>query len=414
MVLLKEKNRQRAITMLVICLLLFMGLAVLINFLVYKNYCDHLNAAVSGMVSEIKKQYPLVQTEALVHVLNQERKDSSLKLCDFGIEADTVNVLKSMRQGYYYSMACFLPVIFCFGILTAGILFFYFSEENKKIGEITEYIHAIHKKNYDLCIQENEEGVISQLKNELYKITVMLKEQAENSRREKEAMRDSMADISHQIKTPMTSVLVLLDNVREHQDMPGEIRHKFLVEANKQLLWINSLVISLLKLSKLEVGVVEMKQEKIYLYEFFMEIKESLMILIETGNVKVSVEENRELYILGDRYWEREAMMNLLKNAVEHTLAGKEVRVSFDENYFYTGIMIEDQGEGMDEEDQGRIFERFYRGKYSSADGVGIGLSLAKKIIESDHGTVKVKSEKGKGTVFFMRYMLSKNQEKNG
>lgn len=404
MVLLKEKNRQQAVTMLAVCLFMFMGMTVLVNILVYRNYCGRVNAAVSGMVSEIEKQYPLVPADTLVHVLNQEGKGGSLKLSDFGIEADTVNVLKSMEQGFYDSMACFLPVIFCFGILAEGILFFYFFEENKEIEEITEYIHAIHEKKYDLCLQENEEGVISRLKNELYKITVMLKEQAESSRREKEAMKDSMADISHQIKTPMTSVLVLLDNVREHQDMPEEVRQRFLVEVNRQLQWINSLVISLLKLSKLEAGAVDMKQEKIFLYEFFMEIKESLMILIEAGNVRVSVQENREISFFGDRYWEKEAMTNLLKNALEHTPAGKEVRISFEENYFYTGIMIEDQGEGMDEEDQRRIFERFYRGKHSPADGVGIGLSLAKKIIESDHGTVRAKSEKGKGTRFLVRY----------
>lgn len=212
-----------------------------------------------------------------------------------------------------------------------------------------------------------------------------------------------MADISHQIKTPITSVLIMLDNLRENEEMPLELRQKFLTEINRQLLWIQSLIISMLKLSRLEASVVEFKREKIYLYEFFQEIKENLSIMIEARLVTVVISEKKELYFFGDRYWEREAMTNLLKNAIEHTIEGTMVEISFEQNYFYTKITIKDQGEGMEAEERKRIFERFYRGERTK-NGVGIGLSLAKKIIESDCGRVRVNSKKGKGTVFEIVY----------
>lgn len=407
----KEKNRRRAAGRLFLCMLIFMGLTVFMNMLVYQNYCRKVNTALASMLSEIRKQYPLVAEEALVSVLNGNGEEAEVFLEDFGIESGTVNLLKDMEQGCYESLGYFLPLMACSLAASFVVMFFYFREEHKRIGEITEYIQAIHQRKYDLCLMENEEGEISRLKNELYKITVMLKEQAENSRQEKEAMKDSLADISHQMKTPMTSVLLLLDNLREHTDMPEAVRREFLSQMNRQLQWVNALVLSLLKLSRLTAGVVEMKREKIFLYEFFEEIRENLRLLAEVRNVTVSVQENREIVLWGDAYWEREAFTNLLKNALEHTPAGKEVRVSFEENYFYTKVVIEDEGEGMDEGEQRHIFERFYRGKYSTEGGVGIGLSLAKKIVERDGGTVRVMSELGKGTVFVLRY--GKEKEKS-
>jgi signal transduction histidine kinase len=401
---LKEKNRQQAIKMLAVCLLICMIWMVAADFFIYKSYCLQVNKTMSDIILEIEKNYPKVQRTELVRILNETQQNNSVDLSDFGIEKNTVNVIKNMKKCFYHGLFYSLPVLVCFGILAAAVVFFYFLRENKKIGEITGYIQAINQKKYDLCLLDNEEGAISQLKNELYKITVMLKEEAEKSRREKEAVKEAMADISHQMKTPMTSVLVLLDNLLEEESMSETVRQQFLAEINRQVQWVNSLVISMLKLSRLSAGVVKMNRERIDLSGFFKEIREKLLILMEMRNVSVRIEENEEMYFEGDRYWEQEAMSNFLKNAVEHTKDGGTVTVSFEKNYFYTKILIADEGEGMDLEDQQRIFERFYRGKNAAFDGVGIGLSLAKKIVEMDQGVVKVTSEQGKGSVFEIRY----------
>lgn len=403
MKLLREKNRQQAVKMLAVCLLIFIILTILLNFLIYRDYCFQVNSTVAGMISEIKKCYPDVAEERLIHLLNKKSQEQTVVLSDFGIDKDTIHVIHTMKTCFYHSLFFSIPAFFFFGILTAALFFFYFWQENKKIGEIIEYIDAINRKKYDLCLWENEEGMISQLKNELYKITVMLKEQADQSKKEKEQVKNSMADISHQMKTPMTSVLIMLDNLRENREMPMALQQKFLSEMNRQLVWINSLVASMLKLSRLDANAVDFKREKIFLYKFFEEIRKNLLILIEARQVMLVIPKEEQVHFFGDPYWEREAMTNLLKNAIEHTKEGTKVQVSFEQNYFYTKIIIQDQGEGMGLEEQKRIFERFYRGK-NAGDGVGIGLSLAKKIIEHDHGKVKVKSQQGKGTVFEVVY----------
>ncbi len=399
----REKNRQQAFLWLAACIVIFIIVIVFAAFLIYKDYNKQVSLVIVEMISKIKEVYPDVKEETLIHILNQRSQKGEVNLSDFGIEKDTINVIQSMESCFYHSLFLFLLIFFSFGILAVILFFLYFKKENKEIEEIIEYIDAINRKNYDLCLLENEEGAISHLKNELYKITVMLREQADQSKKEKEQVKESMADISHQIKTPITSVLIMLDNLRENEEMPLELRQKFLTEINRQLLWIQSLIISMLKLSRLEASVVEFKREKIYLYEFFQEIKENLSIMIEARLVTVVISEKKELYFFGDRYWEREAMTNLLKNAIEHTIEGTMVEISFEQNYFYTKITIKDQGEGMEAEEQKRIFERFYRGERTK-NGVGIGLSLAKKIIESDCGRVRVNSKKGKGTVFEIVY----------
>lgn len=403
MKLFREKNRQQAFFRLAACIAIFIIIIIFFDFLIYRDYNKQVSLVMAEMISKIKEAYPDVKEETLVHILNQKSQKGEVDLSDFGIEKDTINVIQSMESCFYRSLLLSFLLFFSFVILAVILFFLYFKKENKKIEEIIEYIDAINRKNYKLCLLENEEGAISHLKNELYKITVMLREQADQSKKEKEQVKESMADISHQMKTPITSVLIMLDNLRENQEMPLELRQKFLTEINRQILWIQSLIISMLKLSRLEASVVEFKREKIYLYEFFQEMKENLSIMIEARCVTVIISENKEAYFFGDRYWEREAMINLLKNSIEHTIEGTTIEISFEQNYFYTKIAIKDQGEGMEMEEQKRIFERFYRGEHTK-HGVGIGLSLAKKIIENDYGRVRVSSKKGEGTVFEIVY----------
>lgn len=403
MKLLKEKNRQQVVGMLAVCIFIFTFLLCFVNFLIYKDYCKQVNPAMAEILLKVREHYPKVEQGELIHILNQKEQGDKFYLSDFGIGIDDINIIRSMENCFYHGLLLSNFVLLCFGILAIVIFFLYFWQENKKIGEIIDYIHAIHRKNYTLCLLENEEGAISFLKNELYKITVMLREQADKSRKEQEAVKESMADISHQIKTPMTSVLIMLENLREDEEMPKNLQRKFLTEMNQQLQWINSLVVSMLKLSRLDANVIKFKEEKIYLYEFFQEIRKGLLILMEARLVTVVIEKKQEVYFWGDCYWEREAMTNLLKNAIEHTAVGTKVQISFEQNYFYTKVFIRDQGKGIEPEEQRRIFERFYRGEHTK-EGVGIGLSLAKKIIEYDHGRIKAKSQRGEGTIFEITY----------
>ena len=254
-------------------------------------------------------------------------------------------------------------------------------------------------------IDENTEDELSSLKNELYKITVMLKEEADNSEKQKEALTTAISDISHQLKTPLTSILIMLDNLSESDNMDKQTRDRFIAEISRQIENMNWLVISLLKLSRLDAGVVEFEKEKINANILINEVISNLEIMAELKNVGFEIQTNKDCYFIGDYNWNKEAIQNIVKNAIEHTKANTKVRIKIEENSVYTSITIKDEGDGIKEKDLKHIFDRFYKSENSSENSFGIGLSLSKSIIEEQNGYIQVETEENKGTTFVIKYI---------
>ena len=281
----------------------------------------------------------------------------------------------------------------------------YLRKRDRKINQITQYINQIKNRKYDLDINENSEDELSNLKNELYKITVMLKEESEISKKDKDNLKMSVEDISHQLKTPLTSITIMLDNLKDNPNMDENTKQKFIFEISKQIDWINWLVISMLKLSKLDANVVQFYEEKINLKKFIDEIIKNLEIPIEIKNQQIDIEGNESASFVGDYKWQQEAVTNIIKNCIEHNKENGKIYIKYEENTLFTKITIRDEGEGMTKEDLKHIFERFYKGQNSSENSVGIGLALAKNIIEKNNGMISCKSELDKGTEFVIKYM---------
>ena len=257
----------------------------------------------------------------------------------------------------------------------------------------------------NMYINENSEDELSNLKNELYKITIMLKEESEISRQDKENIKMSVEDISHQLKTPLTSIMIMLDNLKDNPNMDEDTKQKFIFEISKQVDWINWLVISILKLSRLEADVVKFSNNKINVKKFIDEIIGNLEIPIEIKNQKISIEGDEDASFIGDYKWQQEAITNIIKNAIEHNKENGKITIKYEENVLFTKITIIDEGQGIAKEDLKHIFERFYKAQNSSDNSVGIGLSLAKNIIEKNNGMINCKSEIGNGTEFIVKYM---------
>lgn len=245
---------------------------------------------------------------------------------------------------------------------------------------------------------------MSRLKSELYKVTVMLKESAELSGRQKKALADSVSDISHQLKTPLTSVMVLLDNLSESGRMDEKTRKRFLAEITRQLTNMNWLIATLLKLSRLDAGVVEFECEEVSVDDLLARVMGNLELAAEWKRVRWERSGDRGLVVRGDPYWLGEALTNILKNAIEHSVSESTVDIRTERTKVYTLISVRDHGEGISEEDLKHIFERFYRGKYAKEEGVGIGLSLAREIVERQNGKLTVGSDE-KGTEFVMKFI---------
>ena len=272
----------------------------------------------------------------------------------------------------------------------------------QKLDDLSAYLHRICTGEYSLDIRDNEEGELSILKNEICKVTLRLSEQSELLKKDKIYLADAISDISHQLKTPLTSILMMTE-LLESPDLPEDKRLTFTRSIKKQLERIEWLVSSLLKLSKIDAGTIQFKKESVEVKKLVSKAAEPLSIPMELRQQQLIIEGDDAVFI-GDFNWSCEAVLNILKNCMEHTQVGGEISVNTVENPLYTEVVIVDNGEGMDPEDVPNIFKRFYRGKNAGSESVGIGLAMARSIIVQQNGDITVKSEKGKGTSFRIRF----------
>ena len=261
----------------------------------------------------------------------------------------------------------------------------YDRRKDKEISEITKYIEEINRKNYSLKIDEISEDELSILKNEIYKTTVMLKESASNSLKDKVQLKESLEDISHQIKTPLTSILVILDNLIDDPNMEKDVRDDFIKDIKREVTNINFLVQSLLKLSKFDSNTIHFIKEDIFIKNIVDESIKNVAVACDLKNISILTEGNEKFKVNCDFMWEVEAITNIIKNCVEHSKENGKIIIGYEQNNVYSSITIQDFAGGIDKEDLPHIFQRFYKGKNASKDSVGIGLALAKTIIEKDN-----------------------------
>ena len=309
----------------------------------------------------------------------------------------------SFKNSFIHSL--FLNSIFngIISLIFFIVILFNRKKEKKELNEIVEYIKDINKGNYDLKLTNNKESMYSILKNEIYTTTVMLKEKAENELKEKLSVKDSLTNISHQLKTPLTSISLLVDNLCDNNVSP-EIQKEFLEDIKFQVKNINYLIIQLLKLSKFDANVVVFKKENINVKNIIFEVLKYVDPLIDLKNINIHVNGKNNVSFIGDYQWEFEALSNIIKNCIDYIPDNKSIYIEFKENNFYTQIEIIDEGLGIASSEVNHIFERFYKGKNSSNNNFGIGLALAKEIILKDNGKIIVNSKLDKGTKFKIKY----------
>lgn len=401
--------KSKKVTIPIIVLSIIM---IVISSMILKNkeqeYQKIVNESIAEIVGKIKEEYPNVKEEEIIKILNKsnEGKSEGQKVLQkYGIDIKENPAIEAMENQEQEIMIINVVSIGVSVILLLIIVNIYYHSRNQKIQEIIKYIEAINNKNYDLKIAENTEDDLSNFRNELYKIAIMLKEQASQSINDKKALQTSLEDISHQLKTPLTSISIMLDNIRENPNMDEHTRQEFIYEISRQINWINWLVISLLKLSKLDSNTAVFVQKEIKVEDLINNVVKNLAIPIDIKQQNVIVNGSSDVMFVGDYNWQLEALTNIVKNCIEHTVENKNIYINWEENNFYTKIAIKDEGVGIDKKDVKHIFERFYKGKNSSENSVGIGLALAKGIIEKDNGYIICASELGRGTTFEIKYM---------
>ena len=398
----KIELKKSIIISLVITIIFSIFMAI-INIYEYKEYTKNFNKNIASIIDVIQSKYPKISTDEIIGILNSEKipQNNSLKKYGIDLEKNTVILENNKINNKFIKIEIILLITTSISLLIVFIL--YERKQDKEIDKITKYLEAINDKNYTLKIDENSEEELSILKNELYKVTVMLRENASNTLKDKINLKRALEDISHQLKTPLTSILIILDNLIDNPEMDYQTRVEFLHNLKRETTRIQSLIQSILKLSKFDSNTIQFIKQDIYLKQIVDEAIKNTGSLADLKNIKINVEGNKVTKLNCDLLWQIEAITNILKNCIEHSKENTQIDIKYNNNSVYSYITITDHGEGISKEDLPHIFERFYRGKNSSNESIGIGLSLSKTIIESNNGIVSVESNSDK-TTFIIKY----------
>lgn len=400
----KIELKKMCITSCIVIIIFLITFSILI-YKQYKTYTYNFNQKIAGIIDDVLEKYPDIEKREIVEILNSSDKTNNEILREYGIELDKDSVILENNIDFQKFIIIDINTLIVFILMLSIIFFKYNHSESKKINEITKYIEEINRGNYKLNIEENTEDELSILKNELYKITIMLKEVAENSQKDKTTLKDSLSDISHQIKTPITSILIMLDNILSDENMPEDIKKDFIKDIKREIVNIKFLVESILKLSKIDSNSIKFIKKEVFIKDIINEAVKNVSMLSELKNIEIIVSGDDSIKTICDLKWQVEAITNILKNCIEHSYENRKIYINYNQNNMYTELKIEDNGTGIDAKDLPHIFERFYKGKNSSSDSVGIGLALSKSIIESNNGYIQVDSKLNKGTTFIIKYL---------
>ena len=287
-------------------------------------------------------------------------------------------------------------------LLCAGILIIFAEKQQKQIRRLCEETARILRGAEQIDFDSFNEGSLSILASEIRKMTVKLREQNTALQEDKVFLKESLEDISHQLRTPLTSTLLLLEILRK-PDLTRAQKSEALQELFSLLSRMQWLIETLLSLSRLEAGAAIMQHSEIRCSELIAAAMEPLSIAMDLKNIRTEIRTEGEPALTGNRPYLTEALGNILKNCLEHTPEGGSITVTASENAIYTGICITDTGNGIAKEDLPHIFERFYRGSDFARNGYGIGLAYANKIVRQQNGTLSVRNADPRGAQFELR-----------
>lgn len=383
----------------IMAIVLCFGLTIT-NLNIIKNKVVENNQAILG---DVLIEHPELEDD-IVDIITQSRSkeninsgaeilqkynyDNSISISNEPIISESLGNIFALNLAF---------VVFTF-IVFIILSFSYFRKIYTDIKDMTDYVYHNSEGRYYDMKDKNQEGQIGLLKVELMKMTTILKEKVNLLQNEKIFLNNTISDISHQLKTPMTSLIILNDLM--YGDLDKEKRIEFLDKTSSQLSRMEWLIKSMLKLAKVEAKVIEFKTEKVNIDELIRKSISPMIIPMELKNISISIDGKEDASYTGDIEWSAEAITNIIKNCVEHTPDNGQIEINYEENPIYSEIVIKDNGEGIDKKDLPNIFKRFYKGKNSKSDSVGIGLAMAKSIVESQNGTIYVKSKKGVGSEF--------------
>ena len=398
-----NQELKKFLVKVIIVFIPFLIIFFLVNRSEFLFYNYQNNLFINNLINEVINRYPDISKEEIISLLDNQEENTNNILEEYGIDLELDSLVLKNEEVIKTSIIINVFLLLIFILILVIFYFQYLKNHNQELSNITNYLESINEGNYKLEIDTNQEDYLSTLKNEIYKITVMLKEQAINSKNDKLALKTSLEDLSHQLKTPLTSISIMLDNI-SNTNMDLKTKQEFIKDIKREVLNISFFVNTILKLARFDANTITFSKTSFLISTLLQEAIKNVSMLADLKNIKIVVTGLNE-YIIGDFKWQVESITNILKNCIEYSNYNSLISINYGENKLYSYIKIQDRGIGMDKEDLKNLFIRFYKGKNSKSDSVGIGLALAKTIIEHDNAYISVDSKKDEGTVFVIKYM---------
>lgn len=373
---------------------IMIGLSMTASYIGYQKADRIYYEQIAGIVGKVVEQNPeseVLIAQSLKHIEDKDIARGKEILKPYGYEEKFL-ALPHNKRGFESLLEVNILGMTIIFVTIIIIGYSVYRWLNHRFNGLQGYLMQIAKGNYTLNIEGVGEGKFSVFEDQIYKTTLTLKESKEEQEKEKLNLARNIADISHQLKTPLTSMSIMTEVLLENE--PAEQNKHFVQHLNRQIERLSRLVGVLLKLAKFDAGTVKLKEQEIVISTFMEEVVEMLEIPIGQKHIKIHLEGEDEVRLKGDRSWTYEAIHNVLHNCVQHSPDGGSITIGWSHNPIYTEIVIEDEGGGIPLEDLPHIFTRFYKGKNASPESIGIGLAMAKTIVEKQNGEIKGENTK--------------------
>ena len=348
------KNKE-TIYILLIVIIIYLAVTNINYYNQINIYKQNENIFINNVLTTLKDKYPNITKTEIIEILNSKNSQNTLK--EYNIIKEDFALLTSQNNNTK-NIIINNAIVLIF-IIIIILVMLYNNHLNKiKIKNITKQLEKINQKNYQIILKDGREDELSILESQVYKTGIILKEAAENSLKDKENIKEAIENISHQLKTPLTSITIMLDNIIDNPNMDLKTRNEFLTDINREITNINFLIQNLLKLSRFDVNAITYNNDYYNVDKIIFKSINKLNPLCDLKNIKIEYhKQNFNIYC--DFNWQIEAITNILKNAIEHSDTSSKVIIETSDNKVYSQITIKDFGTGMSEEEQKNIFKRF-------------------------------------------------------
>lgn len=392
-----KKENKKFLTLL----LIFFLIGLWIQSVFIKNMKQTIIQNNALIIGTVLKEHPELEKEVIKAIESEDYEANKAVLEKYGLanleSLDYLEEVQKLQKNIYIFYCIFFIILILF-------LYGYFRHTQKvhrrEIEKVDQYLFTLLSNDIKVDLKDFQSGELAMLQNDLMKVTNRLKNSLESSTKDKQELAKTLADISHQLKTPLTS-LVVINDALTYNEIDDAQRKKFLKKQEETLSHIESLISVLLKTSQIESGMIELKKEKVNMEQLIQNAAMQLEVMLIAKNIRLETNIEKDIFITGDPYWLSEALLNIIKNACEHSKQNDSIKIKAKNTPMYTELIIEDEGEGIDKKDLPHIFKRFYKSS-PSKDSIGIGLNLTKSILDRTNATIRVESKKG----FFTRFTI--------